>query len=411
MQGQMKYSSVPFWIIWIVLFCHPTSLNSAQQAIERTTSENTNIVSAALLVLGPGDDIVSAFGHAALRMCSPTYGLDFVFTYETDPDADMLTFLEGRAAAKFVAVPTSVFLKDMGKTGRGVMQYDLNLSLQQKQRLWQMLDEEVVLPQKRHFDHEHQCLSMCLELLQATLGKEDRIVWHSPDAAADQRNGTLLRRFTSEAPWTEFVLMTVVGVQYDDYVSENARLSPMMIGLHLSRSVLLNTTTTAQRPTVIKTTRLLPEQRTETRQVITPNILFGLLLLCIICLTLWEWHKKERFLTGIYIDGALLILQALVGLLLFHVYLFSPVFGHHWNWYFVVFNPIPVLVWLFVRRHTWYYRLCALYSLILVIFMCLTPFVGQLDMAHQMITAIFALRAGHRYALGKFVIKHNEVKR
>ena len=74
-------------------------------------ADSSNFVTASLLIVTPSNSFYSVFGHAALRMQCPAYHLDYVFTFESDPNVSgFMTFFMGKSKASFVSVPSGVFL-------------------------------------------------------------------------------------------------------------------------------------------------------------------------------------------------------------------------------------------------------------------------------------------------------------
>jgi hypothetical protein len=89
-------------------------------------------------------------------------------------------------------------------------------------------------------------------------------------------------------------------------------------------------------------------------------------------------------------DVVLLTLHTVLSFSLLWLVLFSQLEGTQWNWYLLVFNPLPLLLWLALRSwRTWIVR-CYLAVLILV--MALIPLIPQLDMPHGLLMACVAVR-------------------
>jgi hypothetical protein len=92
-------------------------------------------------------------------------------------------------------------------------------------------------------------------------------------------------------------------------------------------------------------------------------------------------------------------LQTAAGLLLLYMSTVASLFGTHWNWYIIPFNPVPLVVWLVCRRRRHYGRVYGFYTAVLVLFMLATPLSSQLDWQHQLVVAALAVRtASHAVA-------------
>ena len=123
---------------------------------------------------------------------------------------------------------------------------------------------------------------------------------------------------------------------------------------------------------------------------------FGGLLLLTILLTLGEWLLKWKKLPLAF-DIALFTMQTLMGLLLLYVLAFSNLFGGLWNWYLIVFNPLPFLLWLLFRKWKNYPKVWGIYSVVLALFLLATPFLGGLDLSHQFVTGTLLVRSMNKY--------------
>ena len=157
--------------------------------------DSSNFVTASLVTMSPTEGIYSTFGHVAFRMECPVHGLDYVFTYESDPSVNgFLTFFAGEADAYFVAVPTQQFLRDMQKERRGVKQYELNLTLHEEQNLWRNLDNDMVQGAHRKFNMQNHCVSTMITLIQKSC-IDEFLEWGPQQGEMLLNNGDLLRRY------------------------------------------------------------------------------------------------------------------------------------------------------------------------------------------------------------------------
>ncbi len=88
----------------------------------------------------------------------------------------------------------------------------------------------------------------------------------------------------------------------------------------------------------------------------------------------------------------LFVFQSVAGILLLYLSAVSGLFGIHWNWYLIPFNPLPLVLWLCCRKQPWYPKVFVFYTVVLVLFILATPLSSQLDIEHQLITATLAIR-------------------
>ena len=126
-----------FFFVVLSLLLPRKAFAESDNAAFQLLPDSSNFVTVSLLVTTPTDNIYSVFGHATLRMECPIHQLDYVFTFESDTDVGtFMTGVAGKAIARYVAVPTQEFLSQVKKEGRGSTQYELALTLHEKQDLW-----------------------------------------------------------------------------------------------------------------------------------------------------------------------------------------------------------------------------------------------------------------------------------
>lgn len=95
-----------------------------------------------LLTATPGGELYSVFGHSALRVSDPETGLDEVYNYGTfdfDTPNFYLKFLQGKLMYKLSVTSFEYFLLEYRYEGRGISEQVLNLSQEEKQRIYDFL--------------------------------------------------------------------------------------------------------------------------------------------------------------------------------------------------------------------------------------------------------------------------------
>ena len=359
--------------------------------------DSSDFVTASVLVATPTNNAYSIFGHAALRMECPVHHLDYVFTYEHDSSVDAFqTGIMGKAKSGCSAVPYQEYLDHYKEEGRGIMQYELNLTLEEERDLWRRLDEDMMSGHSHQFNLlRDNCLSTSIFKIEASLQGE-YLDWGNVRFPMNLCYGDLTRESMKGFPWMEFVVMTFCGTAYNWLPEQkNYMFVPEFIPQMLKDARFVNTETGAKRsvldgqPKQIAVAKVIPKPCK-----VTPTWAFGGLLLLTILLTLGEWLWKWKKLPRAF-DIALFTVQTLLGLLLLYVVAFSELFGGLWNWYLVIFNPLPL--WLFSRRRKNYPHVWGLYAVVLVLFILATPFVGVLDLPHQLITGTLLIRSINQY--------------
>lgn len=96
-------------------------------------------LSVSLLTCSPGNDPASAFGHSAIRIKDHSSGRDLVFNYGTysfEEPHFLLKFLRGDLNYCLSINYFQNFQQSYEKAGRGIIEQPMNLTQEQKNRLW-----------------------------------------------------------------------------------------------------------------------------------------------------------------------------------------------------------------------------------------------------------------------------------
>ena len=382
----------------LVLLCLFSPLKAQQVANDSIDTESDDFVTVSFLIGSPLEAIYSVFGHGTLRMQCPAYDLDFVFTFESDTDVSgFMTGVAGKAEAKYVAVPTSTYIEDSKLLGRELKQYKLNLTLDERKHLWQLLDEEMMAGAYKHFNLLYDnCLSTSVRLMEQSL-IDERLEWGEEKFPMTMDDGDFFRYTMRHSPWSEFVFITFIGTAYDGHSSIAQKISPENIISTLRDARFINDQTGESRPVVTdEGTLILKGQDMNPAIRFTPVAFFAALLVLTLLITALQWWLRWDKMGNIY-DILLFTAQALVGLLIIYIAVGSELFASTWNWYIIPFFPVPLLLMFFMRGKSIERKAWMTYSAILALFILLTPFLGALDLPHQLITGSLLTRSLNRY--------------
>ena len=363
------------------IFCLIVTLVQSQEIVIR---DSDNFVKASLLVMTPGEASYSGLGHCALRMECPSEQLDYCFTLEMNTEFhDYIHFFTGNAEAKVLAIPTPDFLKPYISEKRGAKQYELNLNLEEKQELWKNLDEEMVKPPHLKFNFLNtNCVMMCMMMIESSLINEQINFNHLPHYMQED-NGQRIRYITRNNSWQQFFYILLAGAACDKYYDMEYTMSPETIVEILNKAEIQNKEGVSRSVLKGEQKQLLPETAKVEQLYISPTLLFGMILLIVIVFTILKWIFNWELPVKI-IDIALLASQTIIGIILLYTSLIANLFGTRWNWYLIPFIPLPFIIWLLFHQKKDFYIVYAIYSLILILFICATPFSSQLDWIHQL---------------------------
>ena len=365
--------------------------------------DSSNFVTASLLVIEPGPQTVSAMGHSAIRLECPTHNLDYCFTLENNPEYSTLAFILGKTPAHDIAVPTNEFIKEFVAEKRRVVQYELNLTLHEKQELWRAADNEFTNEGHRMFHYSYDgtdnCTSICLELIEQALIDEKIMVDEMPPILAEN-NGIYFRHMSRRSPWVQFLLITLAGKACDETWNMRNRMAPEIIIPLFSHSHFEGQQ--GSRPMLKGDGKVLVHGGVEVApNPVTPVWVFGGLLVLAIIITVLHYCHRGCKVAKIF-DVGLFAFQLLLAALIVTTSCVGSIVGTHWNWYLIPFNPLPLIIWLLWRKRKGFYKVYLFYTVVLVLFIMATPLSEQLDLPHQLITATLAVRCLFNYFDGKW---------
>ena len=301
---------------------------SLDDGIDRTADD---FVTVSLVVCDPCEVLYSTLGHAALHLQCPTFDLDYIFTYESENVRDKVwTFLKGNLRMGMFAMTLEEFLLTYAEEGRGVREYTMHLSPEQKQRLWEVMDNHVAEGIDLPYDYFHRgCAKSVVQVVHEAIGKHAIHYASWPDKYTKQTQRELVRNYITEAPWQEFEMYFLIGVDGDKpYPCEQKLIVPddlvevwQQATFDNGKQVLEN------EPSV-----LLEAKSSNEGTWCTPLLVSLLLLL----LAFVPWKG---------VDYTLLALYTLIGAVMTYLIVFSGLPCTNWNWLIIPFNILPALAW------------------------------------------------------------------
>lgn len=395
-------------LILILLFSYPLSLPVLAEENDTVATEEPETIpyiKASLVVSSPGRSVYSCYGHCALRMECPQFNLDYCYDQQIEKNLrTYVEFFRGTACAAVVALPIDEYLQPYREKGRQVVQYELNLSPLQKQILWSYLDAELEKgPYENYNLITANCISLILRSIKAVTANEALDMSHRPEELA-MINGDLLRFYSRQSPWAQFVYVLFFAYVCDERYPLHMRLAPETLIRLLQQATLTDAEGNTRQLISSAEEEILPLTSPLSTSRATPVCVFSVLLVLIILLSVFE--KKWKLASVMRcVDIALLIATAVIGILLVMICISAGPLLSHWNWYLLLFNPIPFVLWLLFRNHSWYHWFYYLYLAVLILLIALTPFTTQLDWTHHLLTAILLVRVGTKIMQQKNILK------
>lgn len=178
--------------------------------------ESTEI---SLITYTPGEELYQAFGHSAIRVKDDRLGIDRLYNFGTfdfgTPDF-YLKFAHGDLLYQLVVSSGEDEIQRVGAYGQGVTEVPLNLSVDQKQRLFKALEINL-LPENRFYRYDF-VLDNCSTRIRDVFEKITGI----PIQENNARQLTfrqMLDVYFIRIPWTHFGVDLLLGSTMDRVAS------------------------------------------------------------------------------------------------------------------------------------------------------------------------------------------------
>lgn len=204
-----------------------------------TAVAQSSDIHAYLLNIGKGNKVYTAFGHTALRMTCPERSLDYCFTFEMDMhQSNYADVLLRKAKAGFAVVPTTKFLHEYSAEGRGVTESELNLTTEQKQEMWRLLDTEVRRGAVWTFDFiDNNCTTMVLYIIEKAIAPATIEFTQMPECMHGTR-ADVLNQISQESPWVRLALGAVLHGELSQPAHPMQMAAPEIIAQMLPTAVI-----------------------------------------------------------------------------------------------------------------------------------------------------------------------------
>ena len=399
----MKNISLYLSLLVATLLLSPLQLTAQQQNADSVATDAGGLATdifASLIIAEPSNDIYGCCGHCAIRMQCPSHNMDYCFTYSfSNTLLNKFKFFNGTGEGTFVPMYTNDFLLEYKEAHRGVMEYRLNLTLEEKRVLWQNLDANANSSYHWKYDFlKTNCSAMCAYIIEQSLIGE-RIAYGNLDPILTGDNRTFVKQIFSHTPWYQFFWLTLLGAEGEEWGEVYTRLAPFIITDVWGTASFVNDNTGETRPIFDGEPIVVSNEHTAlTPSPVTPFIAFLALLVVSLVITVLFLKGVARRVVVCF-DVALLVAQTILGLIALYLNFFSELQGAHGSWHVLVMNPLPLLVVLLFRKKPKYWRMgWLLYSALLVVYLIAALFSPQILLPHVFIAVALLLRSGSRAA-------------
>jgi hypothetical protein len=370
--------TLPFLIIY--------SLSQGQSA-------HTSHLRVSLITCGPADELYSIWGHTAIRVTDSLSGLDLAFNYGTFDNADpyfYLKFTRGIMQYALSVDDYSDFLQEYKQDHRSVIEQNIRLNGEQKERLFHLLKTNA-LEENRYYNYrfyEDNCTTRTKDIINKST--HDSILFKNMLTGKAPTYRDLIHKNLDSYRqyWSKFAIDFLLGSNLDKEVTnEQSMFLPDYLMQGFDSAML------QQHPLVSENKIILKGYHTgNSRSFITPFNLCSLLALVFIFLSFSKNSKAQKVLR--IADAMFFFSLGLLGILILFVWVgrVDAVCRNNlnvlWAWPTHIF-----VVFLSTKKHSWiktYFRFAALVAGFMLLGWPWLP--QQLNIAFAPLLVIIMLR-------------------
>ncbi len=326
--------------------CIPaTAYAVADEQTEPADSDSTAI---SLIINSPGPDIYELEGHATIRVRrgDADYAVNYG-VFDFDSPNFVGRFVSGQTDYIVAAYPFSSFLRSYGNAGRGITEYQLNLTQEEAQMLIELLSDNL-LPQNRTYRYNYvkdNCATRPIDMIERATG--GKIVFPEPPASYTPLTfRDAMRYHHSNYPWYQFGIDLALGSGID-YPINNREMtfSPALLGEMLPNAVIEEPDGTKRH--LIKSSSTILKERPEgmpaspTPWYLTPMAVAIALLAITLFITIRDLRRNR--LTRWW-DFIIFTIQGIAGSVMAYLIFISVHEATSPNWLIFWLNPLCLVV-------------------------------------------------------------------
>ncbi len=340
----MMKKDISLFLLLTILICHPVA---AQDKLH----ENAKV---SLLTASPWHGAIYAlFGHTAIRVHDDSTGLDAVFNYgyfdQSQPDF-IYNFVRGKTDYILGVDPFENFLNEYAYKGQEITEQTLNLTLIEKQRLYDALYTNA-LPENRRYRYDF-FYDNCATRPRDMLEKYNRYRIQYPETAKEQSFRDLVHECVDDYPWIKFGIDLLIGSGADHEIDVREKMFLPSYLMNSFEGATFQVDETMSRPILEKSEVILPlniERNNSGKQVLFTPFYAALALLALSILVSFIQAAKlnKSILPKIY-DILLFTVAGLGGTIIFILMYFSEHPATNPNWNFAWINCFALIVPIFI---------------------------------------------------------------
>jgi hypothetical protein len=331
-----------------------------------------------LLTISPGKELYSTFGHSAIRIKDNQSGLDKNYNYGTfDFNAPnfYLKFLRGKLPYLISAHDFYLEMEYWAyRENRRVVEQKLNLSQNQKQRIFDFLEHNL-LPENKEYAYKFftdNCSTRLRDVFQNACG--DSLIF-DVGLHADSTYRQWIDKYAKDNNklWADFGMDLAIGIPSDQVTGwSNAMYIPNNLADALSHAKIKNQMGISD--FVISETGLNEIIKTEVISEFSPVLAFSMLFIIVLLVTIFQYKKTN---SSLLFDKMFFTILGLAGWILFFLWFFTDhgvtTLNLNLVWAFPLLFPLFLLKNVMPKVFKIFLLLYGIMNLVLLVFIKFLP--------------------------------------
>lgn len=348
----MKFFSFLIGCVLTAVLCFTT-----HRAVAHRISDHAQF---SVLTCTPGADLYSLFGHSAIRFQDSIGGkwIDVVYNYGTFifDDDFYYKFAKGKLDYILSLESFANFQFEYIQSGRGIFEQVLYLTKSQKQKLFDLLEQNVLIENRTYrYDFFYDNCSTRIRdmIIRATADSDsDGLGFYAPDTAAIHGMNRInfsfvypgnityrqaIQRYLDFQPWSDFGIDLALGLPCDREIGKMGFMflpDSLMNDLHFA--LLGDNALTG--PDI----ELLPQEyEPSVDEFFTPAFVMMAVLIIHVLLSIIFWKKGKTY---IITDRIIFFTTGILGVLVVFLWFFTDHQATKWNLNLLWASPISLLL-------------------------------------------------------------------
>ncbi|MGX5852682.1 lipoprotein N-acyltransferase Lnb domain-containing protein [Dyadobacter jiangsuensis] len=321
-----------------------------------------------LVTVAPGQELYSGFGHSVLWVYDPMTGVDRAFNYGTFSFQEgnfYIKFLRGTLPYSLSVSPLSYQIAHYQEENRSISEQVLNLSIPQKQRLYNFLENNY-LPENREYQYKFfydNCATRMTVALKAAVG--DSLIYNGYTKEKRSFRQWIDLYAFKQNPWADFGMDLAIGAPSDEIATpEQATFLPDNLATAFADAKVKTATGIA--PLVSATRPIFTASPPPPVSPITPTVVFWSLAILTLAFTYWQ-IRTERI--NFVFDKVLFGIAGIAGWILLLLWFGTNHGVTSWNydvlWAFPLWMPL-IFSLSKKRKQSWFQFLLIFYAFLLL---------------------------------------------